>query len=257
MAQMILTELIALTHAGALPNYTVSRGLEAANMNTDDPREVWVDVPAAGSAVIYIDFGVDTTWDTVSLVNVTAGAAATWTIWGGNNFGQISYLVDTLMRLPSEDGVSASGPALYWTPIPKVGRYIAIYITPNGAPTNTVGRLVVGKSWKPGNPREFGAGRPPIDTGSRTRLDNGGLSTVSGHLLSGFKWVFADLDPADLKRLWGMYRRLRTTEPFLLVEDPEEAIAEGHHYCTFTELEAYERNDASKSRMVMAVEDWT
>jgi hypothetical protein len=255
MAQMILTELFALSHVGAAPTYTVSRGVEAANLISDDPREVWLDTGGAGSYQIDIDLGVNTEWDVISLVNVTSGSAATWMITGGAGYATETYLAPAMLRLPSEDGVITSGPALFWSPIVRLGRYIRITITPNGAPVNSIGRLCLGKSWKPTLPREFGAGRPPLDTGTRTRLDNGGLATVSGHLLSGFRWVFADLDPADLKRLWGMYRRLRTTEPFLLVEDPEEGFAEGHHYCTFIDLEAFERNDASKSRMVMSVED--
>jgi hypothetical protein len=255
MAQMTLTEIFTLNHGGAAPNYSVSRGLEAANLNSKDPREVWLDVSVTGSYQIDIDLGVAIDWDLVALINVSASSAASWAITGGTGFGATSYLPTTPLRLASEDGNIPSGPARFWSPNVINGRYIRLTITPNGGPLNSIGRLIVGKSWKPSLPREFGAGRPPVDTGSRTRLDNGGLATVSGHLLSGFKWVFADLEPADLKRLWGMYRRLRTTEPWLLDEDPAEAFAENVHYCTFIDLEAYERNDASKSRMVMTVED--
>lgn len=255
MAQMILTEIFALNHAGATPSFIVSRGSEAANLVTEDSREIWADAATTGSYQIDIDLGANAEWDVVSLVNVTASASSSWTITGGAGYAATTYLPPSPLRLPSEDGINVSGPALYYSPIINLGRYIRITVTPvNGAP-HTIGRLAIGKSWKPSLPREMGSGRPPIDTGIRNRLDDGGLATVSGHLLSGFRWVFADLDPADLRRLWGMYRRLRTTEPFLLIEDPEEAFAEGFHYCTFIDLEAYERNDASKSRMVMSVED--
>lgn len=254
MAEMILVEPFALSHGGAAPSYTVSRGFEAANLITKDPREVWLDDGNAGTYQIDIDLGVATDWDTIALINVRAGNAASMQITGGATYAATSYF-NGLLRLPSEDGVSESGPARFWSPNVINGRYIRIIGNGNGAPVNSIGRLIVGKSWKPTMPREYGSGRPPVDTGTRTRLDNGGLATVSGHLLSGFRWVFGDLEPADLKRLWGLYRRLRTTEPLLLDEDPGEAFAENVHYCTFIDLEAYERNDASKSRLAMTVED--
>lgn len=256
MAQMILVEPFALTHAGAAPAYTVSRGAGAANLIEPDPREIWQDAGFAGSYQIDIDLGVAKDWDVVALVNVTAAAGATWAISGGAGYVATNYLAATAMRLPSDDGVSSSGPARYWSEAGHNGRYIRITVTPGAAPDNSIGYLFVGKSWKPTEPREQGAGRPAVDTGIRTRLDNGGLATVSGNLLSGFKWVFGDLDPADLKRLWGMFRRRRTTEPMLLIEDPAEALAEGFHYGTFIDLESYERRDQSKSRWALSFEDW-
>jgi hypothetical protein len=252
MAQMILVEPFALAYGGALPSYSVSRGAGAANLIEPDPREIWQDVGFAGSYEIDIDLGVATDWDVVALVNVTASVGATWEISGGG----ANYLAATAMRLPSDDGVSAVGPALYWSPAGHNDRYIRVTVTPGAAPDNSIGYLFVGKSWKPTEPREQGAGRPAVDTGVRTRLDNGGLATVSGNLLSGFKWVFGDLDPADLKRLWGMFRRRRTTEPMLLIEDPAESCAEGFHYGTFVDLEQYERRDQSKSRWALSFEDW-
>jgi hypothetical protein len=256
MAQMILVEPFALSSGGAAPSFTITRGAGAANLIEPDPREIWQDGGFAGSYAIYIDLGVATDWDVVALVNVTAAPGATWTISGGAAYDSTTYLNPAQMRLPSEDGVSAAGPALYWSQAGQNGRYIRIIFTPGTAPENSIGYLFVGKSFKPTEPREQGAGRPANDTGVRTRLDNGGLATVSGNLLSGFKWTFGDLDPADLKRIWGMFRRRRTTEPMLLVEDPAEGFAEGFHYGTFVDLEAYERRDQSKSRWALSFEDW-
>ena len=93
------------------------------------------------------------------------------------------------------------------------------------------------------------------DSGTRTTTDDGGLATVPGVLVGGFQWIFGDLDRPDLRKLYGLFKRLRTTQPFLLVEDPAEGVAEGIHYCTFSRLEPWERRDSSKSRIMMGVED--
>jgi hypothetical protein len=255
MEQMIIVEPFELTHQ-AVPGYTISRGATPENLVTPDPREVWVDTGAIGDYIIQIDFGVAVDWDTIALINITALPTAIWNISGGATSGQVLYQANQAMRMASEDGISATGPALYWSPTIKNGRYITLIINAGGPPINSIGGLVIGKSWKPTQPREQGAGRPPQDSGVRTRLDNGGLATVPGSLLSGFKWVFGDLDQADLKRLWGIFRRRRTTEPMLLVEAPDEGYAEGLHYGTFVDLEAYERLDTSKSRWAMVFEDW-
>jgi hypothetical protein len=256
MAQMILVEPFDLTFGGVAPSFTVSRGVSAGNLVTPDPREVFEDTGAAGSYLIDIDLGVATDWDVIALINCNAAAAATWSIAGGTGYTATVYLASTAMRLPSEDGIIASGPALFWSPTVLNGRYIRLTVTPNGAPINLIGALVVGKSYKPAQPRELGTGRPMTDTGVSARLELGGLATISGKIRSGFKWVFADLDPADLKRLGGFFRRRRTTEPMLLIEDPAENLAEGIHYGKFVNLVSYERRDQTKSRWEIEVEDW-
>ena len=256
MADMIMVEPIALSHAGAFPNYTVSRGANAANLIENDPREVFKDTGVLSNYEIDIDFGLNTSWDSIYLINVSASANSTWSVSGGAEFISTTYMPAQVLRMLSEDGLDTSGPARFYSPNVIIGRRIRITISTVELPAHSIGRLVVGRSFKPSFPREFGAGRPPIDTGVRTRLENGGLAAASGHLLSGFKWVFGDLNRADLKRLWGMFRRLRTTEPLILDEDPTENCAENVHYGTFIDLEMYDRQDTSKSRMAMSIEDW-
>lgn len=255
MAEMILVEPIDFTFGGAAPSLTVSRGSGGANLLTNDPAEIWLD-SALGTATIDIDFGVARQWDTIALINTNGSATTQISITGGATLTTMTYLAATPLRVPSEDYPDTNGPALFYSASKITGRYIRIsLINPSGTPLS-VGRTCVGDSWKPSLPREFGAGRPPIDTGARQRLDDGGLAVVSGRLVSGFKWVFADLNPTDLAKLWGIIRRRRTTEPVLLVEDPSPAVAEGVHYGTLAELESYERRDADKSRMALTVEDW-
>lgn len=255
MAEMIIVEPIDFTLGGAAPSITVSRGSGAANLLTNDPREVWVD-SALGTTTIDIDFGVARQWDTIALINTNGVATTQMSITGGATLTATTYQNAAALRVPSEDYPDTNGPALFYSAAKITGRYIRIsLINPAGVPLSA-GKLCIGDSWKPSFPREVGAGRPPLDSGARQRLDDGGLAVVSGRLISGFKWVFADMNPADLNKLWGIIRRRRTTEPVLLVEDPSPAVAEGVHYGTFAELESYERRDAEKSRMALTVEDW-
>lgn len=259
MADMILTEPLPMTSASV----SVSRGTGAANLVSFDPREVWQDVvpgSPASAATIDVDLGTNPpTWDVIALINTNAANAATWTITTGASApaAGATSVTGSAMRLASEELADATGPSTWVSPTPQTSRHIRLALTqPTGQAALTIGGLIVGKSWKPLYPREPGTGRPPTDTGVRTRLDDGGLSTVPGKLLSGFKWVFGDLDPGELAKLWGVLRRRRTTEPLLLIEDPGELVAENVHYGTFVDLEAYERRDQSKSRFAMSFEDW-
>jgi hypothetical protein len=253
--QMIFVEPFEVAAGGVAPSFTVSRGVGAANLIEHDPREVWRDTGAAGVFTIDIDLGVPRDWDTVALINVAAGETATLQVIVGGGSSGVVYFPAQPLRLASEDGVSPSGPALFWSGAPQNARYFQLKITPNSTAPISIGNLVLGKSFKPSQPREEGAGRAPADTGERSDLDNGGVATSPGFLRSGFKWVFGDLDGPDLKRLWGLFRRLRTTEPFLLVEDPTEGVAEGVHWCTFVELEPYGAFSTSKSRWALSVRD--
>jgi hypothetical protein len=241
----------------------VSRGTGVANLTSFDPREVWQDVAPgspATAAQIDLDLGAGASqWDVIALINTNASAAAQWTILTGASAPATAAtaITGSALRLPSEDVADANGPAIWVSATLQSSRYVRLALTqPTGQSALTIGGVIVGKSWKPFYPREPGTGRPPVDTGVRTRLDDGGLSTVPGKLLSGFKWVFGDLDPAELAKLWGVLRRRRTTEPLLLIEDPDLLTAENIHYGTLTELEAYERRDQSKSRWAMSFEDW-
>lgn len=259
MSDMILVEPFALSNT----NISVSRGTGVANLTSFDPREVWQDIvpgSPATPAQIDIDLGTSVTqWDVIALINTNAVTAAQWTILTGASAPAVTAtpVSGSSLRVPSEDMADANGPAVWVSATLQSSRYIRLAVTqPTGAAALTVGGVIVGKSWKPFYPREPGTGRPPIDTGVRTRLDDGGLSTVPEKKLSGFKWVFGDLDPSDLAKLWGVIRRCRTTEPLLLIEDPGALVAENIHYGTLTELEAYERRDQSKSRWAMSFEDW-
>lgn len=253
----IIVEPFDLAYGGAAPSLTIDYGDGRPNLVSAQPREIWSTNGTLGyAATVAIDLGAPRQWDTIALINVTMGQNAKWSMTRGVAAPGENVVQAALpIVLESEDGTSLNGPALFHAPGGFNSRFINIFLDPANAPLS-VGRVFVGNSWKPTLPREDGAGRLPIDTGTRTELPDGGLATVPGVLRSGFRWVFGDLDHADLKKLWGIVRRRRTTEPVLVVEDVDNAVAEAVHYCTLVDLEAYERRDASKSRWALSVRDW-
>ncbi len=256
MAQIIV-EPFEIAYGGAAPSLTIDRGSGGANLVSLHPREIWSDTGVvAGPASIDIDLGAVRAWDTIALVNVTMGVDAKWSMTCGvAAYGETVVQNQLPIVLPSEDEVSLNGPALFHSPGGFNSRYIRVFVIPTGAPLS-IGRIIVGKSWQPTYPREQGAGRVPVDSGVRVELADGGIAGVPGVLVPGFRWVFGDLDPADLRKLWAIHRRRRTTEPLLLVEETTDTKAEEVHYCTLVDLEGYERRDQSKSRWALSVRDW-
>ena len=259
-----MTMVSGQSRPGIYINDGVGAGIGIANLSTDDPREVWQSGAGALVVNIWIDLGQDVEWDTIAIFNTNITATATWRIFDGNQ-ASANYSLNpdinggggsgTLARVASEDINSASGVCLFVGAV-RTARYILVAITLPSAASVTIGKICIGKSFKPSLPRELGSGRPSLDSGSATRLDSGGLAVVPGSLISGFKWTFADLNSNDLAKLWGIYRRRRTTGPIILIEDPGTPVAEGCHYGRFVALDAYERSDVTKSRWAMQVEDW-
>lgn len=254
----VSTTITPMNNQPSVHCYSTLVGL--ANLSTNDPREVYNSTATSGSVLFTVDFGSNVTWDTLAFVNSNAPAGATVTIYHSTdpaNYYANAPINAVIFRTASDDVPGVNGPACFVLPVPVTARTIAFAIVlPAGSPPFSIGRLVIGRSWKPTYPRELGAGRPMIDSGSRERLVDGGLATVSGALVSGFDWTFGDLDDADLAKLWGIFRRCRTTEPIVLIEDPGAPTAEGFHYGTLAKLERFERSIQSKSRWSLKVEDW-
>jgi hypothetical protein len=255
---MIFVEPFQLGYNGVAPSITVSRGAGGGNLLTPHPQEVWQDSTAVGAVSIDIDLRAVRDWDVIALINCNALPTAIWTIsYGIAGHGESVAIAGLPVRIQSEDVADATGPALFTVDAMISSRYVRLSLTQGaGGVPLSAGVLLIGKGWSPTFPRELGSGRPPVDTGTRTRIEGGGLATVEGTLLSGFRWVFGDLHSSDLAKIWGMFRRLRTTRPFLLVEYPNAPVAEGIHWGTFVNIEAYERRDATKSQWSMRMEDW-
>ena len=260
MGELLIIEPIDLRYQGAAPRITISAGMGGANLITNDPREIWIDTNSGNGRFIEIDLGKDVEYDAIYLGNTNAEAGNVWSIEWGLEVHQGypgAYFYSFPMRLPAADGmVTPRGDCLYLAPAKVTARYIRITVSRAFGTPLEIGRVIIGKAFRPLYSKETGSSRTPTDTGARNRLDDGGLVTVSGSLTCGFKWVFGDLSDADANALWGIMRRRRTTEPILVIEDDASLSAESVHYCTMNELEGYVRADPSKNRIAMTVEDW-
>lgn len=259
MSEVLIIEPIDLNFGAGVPFVTVSEGTGGANLVTADPREVWQGENPAAVKSFTIDLGANTTIDAFYLGNTNADANASMSVITGTaaqGAAVTNHIVGVPMLMGVDDVRDLRGPALYVAPAPIVARYIVVQTYMPGAVNLQIGNLVVGKAFRPTHGREPGESRVPFDTGVSARLGDGSLSTVSGRLISGFKWVFGDLLDADRKALWGIVKRRKTTRPILLIEDAEALSVESIHYGKFTELEPYTRLDPRKTRWAVSVEDW-
>lgn len=245
-----------------------SRGSGTANLLKASPKSVWLDSLNNGSdASIDLDMGADTSIDTIALVGTNAAAAATCTVTSGtqaNNSYTTTVRVPfgTTLRAPSDapaEFAPVVWPALFYFAEPFVARYIRLsLIQPAGAGALQVGCVLAGAAFKPTWNREWESGRGLLDTGSRTRLPDGGLAAVDGVAVPTFDFVLGDLTDAEVAWLWALKKNRRTTRPALVVEDPDltAGLAERVHYGTFTAIEAYSRRQVNKSRWAFQFEDW-
>ena len=245
------------------PSGYIYSGVGGANLFTNDPREIWLGPTNNSITYITIDLGSDVLIDTVFLGNVNASVGNIWSFqYGPSALGNVGpyFFYQIPLRLPSEDGfASRRGDCIYAAQAPVLARYLQITIQMTAEPNLAleIGRVVVGAAFRPFYNRETGATRVPFDSGSRERASDGTLNTVSGSLISGFKWVFGDLNDAEIKTLWGIFRRRRTTEPLVLIENNGDTITDASvHYGTFVELEGYQRQDARKNRLALTFQDW-
>lgn len=262
MSELLIIEPIDLAFgAGDGPRLlSVSDGSGGANLVTYDPREIWRLVNPGQADFIDVDLGADMQFDTVYLGNTNAEPLSSlWAIRTGTQAqgASVTIRMDGLqMVMPVEDQREPRGPSLFISPNMITARYLRINVFKPTFPQLEIGNLIIGKAYRPFYNKERGAQRVPFDSGTRTRLSDGSLSTVSGRLISGFKWVFGDLSEAETKALWGIIRRRRTTEPVVLIEDADNLSAESTHYCTLTDLQPYTRLDPRKTRWELSAEDW-
>lgn len=260
MSELLIIEPIQLNYEGPTPSLVLAAGVGSTNLLTNDPREIWSDFDAGNYRFINIDFGKDIQFDTVFLGNTNASFGSSWRLSYGTSSegsGLANYVFDgALLPLPWADQPESRVPALYVHHELITARYVIVHVRQAEGQPLQIGRFIIGKALRPFYNKERGAQRVPFDTGTRTRLSDGSLSTVAGALISGFKWVFGNLSEAEANALWGIVRRRRTTEPVLLIEDAENLSVEGTHYCTLIDLEGYLRDDPTKNRWALSVEDW-
>ena len=263
MTDVLIIEPLDLVYNGnfPMPRVLINGGIGGENLLTNDPREVWSDTVVGVTREIFIDLGPNTVFDAVYLGNTNAATGDVWSIDSGLSElgpGAQPLFLNNAMKLLSDDGFTyPRGDCAYVSDFPITGRFIRITMTRATGTPLQIGRLIIGRAFRPFYNRETGASRVPLDSGNRERASDGTLNTVSGSLISGFKWVFGDLSDAEIKTLWGIFRRRRTTEPLVLIENNGDTITDASvHYGTFVELEGYQRIDARKNRQALTFQDW-
>lgn len=239
---------------------SASRGSGAANVLTNDPKEVWSDSAVGSIADIDIDLGSVRAVNTVSLHGLyDAAAGATWSITGGTT-GYFDVALKAYGPLRAIDGAESRNPThSLWAGSTFNIRYLRIsLIQPAGQPVLKIGRVLAGTCFIPTFNKEWGAGRGIVDTGSATRLPSGGIATVEGARFGSYAWTLGDLTDVEVETLYGLQRAHGETLPLLVVEDPDATYgqAERIHYGCLVSLRRFERRSPGRTRWEFTVEEW-
>lgn len=244
-----------------LPIATIAgRGTGIGNLLTADPKEVWVDSDAGGSAVLTIDLGAVATIDTVFLGSLRqAAAGSVWSITAGlARADEFTIQAATALRVPDVSGQFAPVSHALAFGTSRSARYLRISITQVGGAVLSAGALVIGKAFIPVLGQEWGAGRRPIDTGTATALPSGGFSVVKGVRKRGLTWTFGDLSLDEVDQLETLALDLGETAAVLVVEDPARTagLLRRIHYAKFDRWKAFERRNRAQTRWEISVEEW-
>lgn len=239
---------------------TASRGTGVDNLRSVDPKEVWMDSAAGGTATITIDLGAAVEIDTILLGYVRGSVAgSTWSITGGLvSADQIAIQPAAALRVQDVPGSFAAVSHALWTGAAVTVRYLAIILGHPGPARLSVGVLAIGKAFSPELGQDWGAGRQPIDTGTATALPSGGFATVEGVVKSGFGCTFSDLSEAETLQLERIAGALGTTRPGLLIEDAARTagLIARIHYGLFAKWKAFERRNRAQTRWDVSIEQW-
>lgn len=242
---------------------TTSRGEDALNLLSDDPREVWADSADGSPVTIDVDLGAARAIDTVFLGHLLAPlSTAAWSISGGvAGHAEFTIMASSALRVPDVGGM-VGAPRLshaLWHGAPVTARYLRLSVTqPAEGEPLTAGVLLVGRAFVPVFNHEWGGGRRPIDTGSVTALSDGGFSVVEGVRKSSWFWTLGDLSDSEKEALFEITIYRGEGKPVLVVEDPAHTagLRRRIHYGLFRQLKPFERTGVGRTRWELSVEDW-
>lgn len=237
-----------------------SRGTGAANLATPDPKEVWADSAAGGTATIDLDLGAVQAINTVFLGHVTPPAAgATWAVTAGaGGYEEAVLRPATSLRVPDVPGRFPATSHALWHGATAAVRYLRMSVTqPAGSTPLTIGVVCAGLAFTPQFNRELGSGRRPIDTGSSTALPSGSFAVVEGVRKRAFAWTFGDLSAGEVDQLDALFDEVGETFPGLVVEDPAPtpSLRQRIHY-GLLRWRQNERRDARRTKWELEVEQW-
>lgn len=251
MSNMIIVEPFAI----AASQITVNRGTDKAYLVDPERKHVFVDSAPGTTLTIDIDFGANTSWDTLAFVGLNL--ATTWSITGGTSYTATTYMASRNMLADEALGPPYNA-ALYHHAAAVTPRYLRASIArPGGAGTLTLGCLIAGKAWKPAFNMELDSGRGIVGTGSGSWRSDGGKHARPGARGAVRSWVLGDLSDAELRQLYGIHWRCGEDIPILMAEDPDFSAGQAERvgWGYLTGLEQFSRRDPGKHRWGMTFRD--
>ncbi|MBX9816073.1 MAG: hypothetical protein K2X76_15350 [Sphingomonas sp.] len=239
-----------------------SEGLVApANLLSDEPKSVAV---SQGGAQPYAVFALPapTLIDTIFFGFVAAADAVFEGLGftaGADTGAGLGVIGNTAALTTQVQGGRRH--AVLTLAAPITTSLITIRLTRAGAfPAGlSIGKIAVGRAFRPQWGGEWGGGVGLTDTGTATRRRDGGFGIDPGVSAAQMQWTFGDLSDAERAQLFGMLkRRGATTQPFLVIEggDNGPSSTEEVHWGLFTRIEPYERQAPGMSRWSLRFEDW-
>lgn len=255
---LVPASITASSAAGAFPD---------DNLADPQPKVVWQSAVGAGAVTITIDLGADTSIDTVALLFSTLSADATWDVLGASAAAGVGALDDAASRILGSTGAGpragvtsrATRFHMLATGTAVVVRYVRINLNDPTTTTIAAGIAAIGQAWAPFWNYEWGGGRRIDDLSDVQQLDGGELAIWRKAKVPTAKVSWGDMTDAELRALWSILSELGQSEPLLLIEDPDPAVAGLHeriHYGTLVGLDFFERVQANKSRIELKVRQW-
>lgn len=241
---MIIVTPLAIT--------SVTAGAE--NLLTPSPKEVWA--PAVASPVVLdIDLGAAVEFDTVFLGYTNATVGSQIAVIADPAGANVTIFAQQVVR--AADAITGRPHLLVQLPALVTRRYVRVLIYQGAGQAFVAGILMVGLRFQAGHER--GAGRQLIDTGSKERLQDGGIAGEDGVLLASLRWRFIGLSDAMRRRLWALAWSRGERTPVLVIEEPDSELLganERIHYGTFDRFDAYERQNPDETAWGLSMTEW-
>ncbi len=222
----------------------------------DSPREVWVN-SAQISFNLTFDFGATLLFDSFYLGSTNAVGGDTWTIYSCTDLAGAGLVLRAAAAPIIMPGAKGRFSCISLLAAPVSTRYLRLNITrPAAAAPFEIGAFCAGLRFE--HAYAWGAGRQPIDLSGVTQLIDGGFGIDEAAMKAAFKWKFIDLSDSEREQLWDFVIDRGARRPLVVVEDVYAAPlrASQLHYCKFTNLEAYERQDPASTVWALSAEEW-
>jgi hypothetical protein len=219
------------------------------NVLTPDPKEVLQTTGGPGTYTIDIDMG-----QTVSVDTFFAGymgpSGVLQNVYSATSMGGGRVLVGGGASNSADHGIFKAA-------APISSRYFSMNIQ-NLSVSPWVGIIAISLAFQPTYNREWGGGRPIIDTSVVEPLLGGGFGIGEGARKSGFRWTFGDLSDAEVQSLFELNIDRGNSRPIIVIEDPQDTagLYRRIHYGLFDRFESYERQNHNQTRWALSMTEW-